>query len=190
MWTTEQFGTAHEGYVGAVLDDGAEPEPAYIDPGSGTDFHKTREWWAYSGDLNRPRATRARAACSCGWRGETECAIDWDDVDAFTAVHPSPEPRADWSQHIADVEAHTVPLPAELTTLLDQLEASLARLSDEAPLAAIKAVDVLERLTKRVAREAAFNAEADGLSDEDLGQALGVPPAEGKARLQGYHLRP
>ncbi|MFH8613049.1 hypothetical protein ACH4D5_36830 [Streptomyces sp. NPDC018029] len=41
MWTTEQFGTAHAGYVGAVLDDGTEPEPAYLDPGSGADFHET-----------------------------------------------------------------------------------------------------------------------------------------------------
>lgn len=41
MWTTEQFGTAHAGYVGAVLDDGTEPEPAYLDPDSGADFHET-----------------------------------------------------------------------------------------------------------------------------------------------------
>ncbi|MFM9372777.1 hypothetical protein [Streptomyces sp. Da 82-17] len=71
-WTTEEFGTSHEGWVGAVLADGTEPEVVYLDPGSGSEFRETREWWAYHGAGSRPSAARARAACSCGWRGTAE----------------------------------------------------------------------------------------------------------------------
>ncbi|MET9549852.1 hypothetical protein ABZY36_31750 [Streptomyces sp. NPDC006627] len=188
MWTTEQFGTAHEGYVGAVLDDGTEPEPAYLDPGSGTNFHKTREWWAYSGNLNRPKAARGRGACSCGWRAEDEHAIDWDAIDSFPEAFPSTAPRVAWHQHIADVDARTVPLPTEMAALLEQLDDQLTRLADEAPLAALKAVAVLETLTQQVAPVAAMYAENDGLSDEVLGQGLGVSPSDAKSRLLRYRL--
>ncbi|WPO76232.1 hypothetical protein [Streptomyces sp. KN37] len=188
MWTTEQFGTAHEGYVGAVLDDGTEPKPAYLDPGSGANFHETREWWAYSGILNRPKAARGRAACSCGWRGADEHVIDWDAVDVFTPLFPSTEPREAWHQHIADVEARTVPLPTEMTALLEQLDKQLTSLAEETPLAALKAVAALETLTKQVAPVAAFYAENDGLSDEVLAQGLGVSPSDAKSRLLRYRL--
>ncbi|MBW5423332.1 hypothetical protein GKQ77_17465 [Streptomyces sp. BG9H] len=188
MWTVEQFGAAHEGYVGAVLEDGGEPEPAYLDPGSGSAFHKTREWWAYSGSLNRPRAARARAACSCGWRGDGEYVISWEDVDIFTDAFPSAEPLGDWHRHIADVEVRTVPLPAAVAALLEQLDAQLTRLAEDAPLAALKAVAALESTTKRIAGSAAAYAEADDLSGEVLGRALGVSPSDAESRLLRYRL--
>ncbi len=188
MWKTEQFGTAHEGYVGAVLDDGTEPEPAYLDPGSSANFVKTREWWAYSGSFNRPRAARGRAACSCGWRGQNKYPIDWDAVDAFAETFPLPEPLDDWRQHIDDVEARTVPLPTELVALLDQLDSQLNNLADEAPLAALKGVATLESMVKRVAASAATNAEADAHTGEELAQALGVSPSDAESRLLRYLL--
>ncbi|MEV7196022.1 hypothetical protein AB0N81_30085 [Streptomyces sp. NPDC093510] len=188
MWTTEQFGTAHEGYVGAVLDDGTEPDPAYLDPGSGANFHKTREWWAYNGSLNRPQAARGRAACSCGWRGENEYAIDWHAVDIFTETFPAPEPLDDWRRHIDDVEARTVPLPTGLVALLDQLDSQLTNLAEEAPLAALKGVAALESMVKRVAASAAMNAEADAHTGEELAQALGVSPSDAESRLLRYLL--
>ncbi|GGV14683.1 hypothetical protein GCM10010245_25470 [Streptomyces spectabilis] len=172
-----------------MLADGSEPKKARIDPGSGPSFHETREWWAYSGTLGRPRATRARGACSCGWRGETEYPIDWDQVDAYTEDFPSPEPLLDWERHINDVAARTVPLPTELADLIEQIDGQLTRLVQDAPLAALKAVIVLEGLTKRVARDSARRAEGDGLSGETLGQALGLSPDAAESRLLGYHLR-
>ncbi len=188
MWTTDQYGAAHEGYVGAVLNDGTEPEPAYLDPGSSANFHETREWWAYSGILNRPQAARGRGACSCGWRGVDEYDIDWDAIDRFTEVFPSTGPREAWHQHIADVDASTVPLPTEMAALLEQLDDQLTRLTDETPLAALTVVAILETLAKQVAPVAALYAENDGLSDEVLGQGLGVSPSDAKSRLLRYRL--
>ncbi|MGA4842725.1 hypothetical protein [Streptomyces sp. G45] len=189
MWATEEYGKSHEGWVGAVLADGTEPKPAHIDPGSGPNFRQTREWWAYSGSLGRPRASRARGACSCGWRGENEYLIDWDQVDVRTQEFPSLEPLSDWERHIDSVAALTVPLPTELADLLEQVDTQLTRLADEAPLAAIKAVIALESTMKRVARNSAAYAEADGLSGEALGQALGLSPAAAESRLLRYRLR-
>ncbi|MEV6946683.1 hypothetical protein AB0N07_32890 [Streptomyces sp. NPDC051172] len=187
-WKTEAFGASHEGWVGAVLPDGSEPEPATLDAGSGADFHRTQEWWAYSGILNRPRATTARGACSCGWRGEGQYAIEWDEVDAFTEEFPLTEPYEEWLQHIRGVEAQTIPLPSELEELLGRVEEQLYALTDDAPLAALKAVAALERTAKGVSRRAAQYAEADELSWESISRALGLSEEDARSRLLRYSL--
>ncbi|MDQ8704879.1 hypothetical protein RCO28_20630 [Streptomyces sp. LHD-70] len=187
-WTTEEFGKSHEGWTGAVLPDGTEPKKAYLDPGSGSNFYETHEWWAYRGGLNRPMAARVRAACSCGWRGEKEYSIDWDEVGTFVQDFPSPEPLVDWERHLDEVEALTIPLPDELTVLLEQVTEQLERLVQNSPLAAIKAVSALERATKRFGSQAAAYTEADELSDETVANALGLSAADARARLLCYRL--
>lgn len=189
-WKSEEFEASHEGWAGAVLADGSEPGPVYLDPGSGSDFHETREWWAYSGILNRPRAARARAACACGWRGTGTYPIDWATVSTTGPYEPVIDgPEDDWEGHIAEVESRTVPLPAELAALLQRLEDQLLDLADEAPLAALKAVAALERATKRAARNAARNARADELSAEAIATGLGLSADRAGSRLTHYALR-
>ncbi|WP_330300303.1 hypothetical protein [Streptomyces sp. NBC_00503] len=189
-WVSEDFGSSHAGWAGAVLADGSEPGPVYLDPGSGSNFHETREWWAYSGILNRPHAAGARAACACGWRGGTTYPIDWDAVDRVSRYEPVIDgPEGDWDEHIEDVESRTVQLPAELATLLQRVEDHLLDLAADAPLAALRAVAALERATKRAARIAACNAKDDELSDEVIATALGLAADKAGSRLIHYALR-
>jgi len=188
-WRSEEFGESHEGIVGATLADGSEPKPVYLDVGSGTNGFQTREWWAYNGWLGRPKAAAWRAACVCGWRGESH-PIDWDrledhdldDLDTSDAYE-------DWWGHISAVERRTVPLPEELSDLLEQLEERLDALAETAPVAALKAVAMLERMAGRVGREAAYGVRADDVSGEALGRALGLSVNRARSRLDRY-LRP
>ncbi|MEV6735383.1 hypothetical protein [Streptomyces sp. NPDC051364] len=187
---TEEYGASHEGWAGALLGDGSEPGPVYLDPGSGSDFHETRQWWAYSGILNRPRAAAARGACSCGWRGTAHYRIDWEAVDAAGIYEPVIEgPQEDWEQHLEEVEARTVPLPGELAELLERVGEQLNLLARQAPVAALKAVAALEAVTCRVARDAAYMAEADELSWESIGTALGLTEDAARSRLIHYGMR-
>ncbi|MEU8437012.1 hypothetical protein AB0F18_29745 [Streptomyces sp. NPDC029216] len=186
-WTAEEFGASHEGWAGALLEDGTEPGPVHLDPGTGAGFRQTREWWAYSGVLNRPRAAAARAACACGWRGAAHYPIDREAVDAAGLYEPVIEgPRDDWERHLDEVEARTVPLPVELADLLERVEDQLNTLAGQAPVAALKAVAVLERVTRSVARDAAYIAEADDLSWESIGTGLGISENEARSRLTHY----
>ncbi|MFF8833120.1 hypothetical protein [Streptomyces sp. NPDC015131] len=182
----EEFGGCHEGIAGAVLDDGSEPRPVYLDFGSGADSGCwTSEWWAYNGQGRRPRAAGIRAACACGWRGETY-PIDWEragddieDVDTSGAYD-------DWCAHIAGVERQTVPLPGELTDMLDRLDKQLDQLAGQAPVAALKAVAALDRLARAAGRKAAYAAESDELSAEAIGKGLGVSAEKARSRLCRY----
>lgn len=174
-WTTEEFGDSHEGIVGAVLDDGSEPKPAYFDIGSGATMYRTSEWWAYDGGASRPRAAAVRAACSCGWRGPSS-PVPWGELDEEGLEDMDVSgPRRDWSEHIRAVERRTVPLPDDLAQLLTVLEDRLAALAEDAPAAALRAVAALDRLTGQAGREAAraFDEDGDGRW-EDLGRALGI----------------
>lgn len=189
-WTAEEFGASHEGWAGALLADGTEPGPVYLDPGTGSDFRQTREWWAYSGILNRPRAAAARAACACGWRGAAQYPIDRAAEEPDSLYEQVIEgPRGDWERHLDEVEARTVPLPAELAHLLERVEDQLNSLAGQAPVAALKAVAALERVTRSVARDAAYIAEADDLSWESIGTGLGISEKEARSRLTHYTCR-
>lgn len=174
-WMTE-FGESHEGYVGAVLHDGSEPKPVHLDPGSGADFRTTREWWAYSGQLGRPKAAFVRGCCACGWRGASS-PIDWEQLSDEDNVLDVASSYEDWSAHTEAVERATVPFPAALDELLHQLEAMLDTLVEDAPAAALRAAAVLSRLSWRTGGLAAEAVQDNGpLQWEALGTALGVAP--------------
>jgi hypothetical protein len=188
-WRTDEFGESHEGIAGAVLADGSEPKPAYLDMGSGSAGHETREWWAYDGTMRRPKAAAYRGACSCGWRGPAH-PIDWDQMSGSRLYELDVSAAyGDWSEHIDAVDRQTVPLPDEVADMMEQLETRLFALAEQAPVAALKAVAALERLTGDVGREAAHAVQADELSSETIGKALGISAAKARSRLTGYLLR-
>ncbi|MFH8573045.1 hypothetical protein [Streptomyces sp. NPDC017993] len=153
-------------------------------------MHQTTEWWAYDGKLSRPRAETVRGACSCGWHSTRRYPIDWTqrDHDGLHDLDTSGPPY-DWAQHIAEVEARSVPLPSEVDDLLERLADQLDALTTEAPLAALKAVAALERITGRVGREAAYAAEAEEPSLDMIGRALGLTEKDARSRLTRYSLR-
>ncbi|MFI0717384.1 hypothetical protein ACH4SK_43950 [Streptomyces inhibens] len=189
-WQTEEFGSSHEGMAGAVLADGSEPKPVYLDIGSSSYMHQTSQWWAYDGRRGRQRADHMRSSCSCGWRGARRYPIDWDQANGGRAYDlDTPGPYEAWKEHIGEVESRSVPLPTQLAHLLERVDEQLSALADQAPLAALKAVAALERTTGRVGREAAHTAKADETSWETIGQALGLPPKDARARLTRYSLR-
>ncbi|MFI8503540.1 hypothetical protein ACIGFK_34290 [Streptomyces sp. NPDC085524] len=57
----------------------------------------------------------------------------------------------DWDRHIVDVGENTVPLPAALETLLEQVSAAIEKLADDSPTAAVKASRKLEVIALRTA---------------------------------------
>ncbi|MFI6406014.1 hypothetical protein [Streptomyces sp. NPDC050548] len=185
-WRSEEFGESHEGIVGATLADGSEPKPVYLDVGSGTNGFQTCEWWAYNGWLGRPKAAAWRASCACGWRGESH-PIDWDQVEDHDLDDlDTSDAYEDWWEHINAVERRTVPLPEELSDLIEQLEERLDALAETAPVAALKAVAMLERMASRVGREAAYGVRADDVSGEALGKALGLSVNRARSRVDRY----
>ncbi|CAL9673429.1 hypothetical protein SUDANB15_07581 (plasmid) [Streptomyces sp. enrichment culture] len=189
-WQTEEFGASHEGFVGAVLDDGSEPKPVFLDVGSGTGGYQTCAWWAYTGQWGRPKAAGYRAACTCGWRGRSR-PVDWEQIDdgRLDEVDVSAS-YDDWAGHIDTVARQTVPLPDDLTDTLTRLEGQLARLASQVPVAALRAVGELERLTRSIGHQAAHAAEADDLSPETIGKALGINAGATRSRLTHYQLHP
>ncbi|WP_416971010.1 hypothetical protein [Streptomyces sp. 4F14] len=188
LWTQEEFGESHGGYAGAVLADGSEPGPVHLDFGSSAaSIVETREWWAYDGRLNRPLAAGFRAACMCGWRGTARpvdrAGMTYDelaDVDVLGAYE-------EWGEHIDVVERRTIPVPDHLAEAIDQLHVQLAALADQAPVAALRAVGALERVTRGVAREAAYSVKDEEPQWEAIGVALGLD-AERARRLTLHYL--
>ncbi|MFE7313158.1 hypothetical protein ACFU7T_08615 [Streptomyces sp. NPDC057555] len=187
-WRTEEFGSCHEGEAGAVLADGSEPGPAYFDVGSGSYMPSTTEWWAYDGDGGRPVATGARAACSCGWRGTRLYPIDWAQV-AEDRYHEIEGPYEDWATHIDDVEARQIPLPQDISDLTSELEERLAKLADDAPLAALRAAAGVERATRWIASSAARQIQLDELSWSKVAEALGLTEEKARSQVLSYARR-
>ncbi|WP_416969512.1 hypothetical protein [Streptomyces sp. 4F14] len=189
-WQTEDFGTSHEGRPRALLPDGTEPGPVYFDIGSGADIPKSTEWWVYDGTLGAPEASHLRAACSCGWRGDTHHPLDWARVPRH---HPydydTSALHEEWDRHIADVESRSVPLPTDVEAMIDELGRKLGDLADQAPLAALRAVTALERLTADAAREAAYNVRADEISWETVAKALGLTEEDAQSLLFRFSFR-
>ncbi|MFF5854557.1 hypothetical protein ACFY8B_02790 [Streptomyces sp. NPDC012751] len=185
-WRTEEFGESHEGIVGAVLDDGSEPKPAYLDTGGGPGTYRTSEWWAYDGGGGRPRAAGARASCSCGWRGPS-VPVPWGGPagDGLEDLDVS-GPHRDWTEHVRTVERRTVPLPEDLAQLLAALEEKLLALAEDAPAAALRAVTALDRLGRRAGREAAYMIDEDDGRWEALGRALGIGADRARSLVTRY----
>ncbi|MFE4693300.1 hypothetical protein ACFRH6_25055 [Streptomyces sp. NPDC056749] len=191
MWESEEFGSEHVGRPGVLLADRSEPGPVYFDTGSGPSVHRSTDWWVYDGTLGAPSATELRGACSCGWRGTVSYPIDWETVDRrrpYLAEVSGPED--DWEAHIAQVTSRTAPLPVDLTALLDQVETRLDALVADEPLAALRAAAALERLSRRMATDAAFCIDADGGPGWDgVAQALGISERAARSRMTRHVLR-
>ncbi|MGW7313936.1 hypothetical protein [Streptomyces sp. NPDC054865] len=176
-WTTDEFGTSHEGAVGVVLADGGVPEPVYFDSGSGTGGRSVSQWSVYDGRYPRgPRAAAVRAVCSCGWTG-AEHRLDWTAIgDQELAEAGDPQADAcvrDWDDHTEQVEATTVPLPETVTGLLERLEEEIERPTKTSPVAGLRAARRMEVTAGRVGYWAARGTRAD-LSTERAAAALGL----------------
>ncbi|QNP74284.1 hypothetical protein IAG44_35745 [Streptomyces roseirectus] len=190
LWTQEEFGESHGGYAGAVLPDGSEPKPVYLDFGSSAaSIVETREWWAYDGRLSRPLTVGFRGACMCGWRGTAypvdRAGMSYDDL-ADVDVLPAYE---DWGEHIEAVERRTIPVPEEVSDTIDRLHLQLANLADQAPVAALRAIGELERLTQSLAYEAAYSIKDDEPEWETIGVALGLDADRARRLTLRYLLR-
>ncbi|MFF3675899.1 hypothetical protein ACFYYS_18230 [Streptomyces sp. NPDC002120] len=175
-WWTVEFGDAHAGAVG-VLVDGGEPGPVYFDVGSGPNVPSTTHWSAYDGRHRRPRAEALRAVCACGWRGAAEYLLDWEligDEPLYEADVDLTGPLADWNAHLSLVRDKAVPLPEPLAALLVERTEQMTATAADAPLAALRAVGVLERIAARVGREAAGALCDEGMSAETVATGLGT----------------
>ncbi|MFE1416927.1 hypothetical protein ACFW6F_39955 [Streptomyces sp. NPDC058746] len=175
-WWTVEFGDAHAGVVG-VLVGGVEPGPVYFDVGSGPEMPSTMHWSAYDGLAGRPRAQALRAGCACGWRGAAEYPVDWDTIGDQPLDEADVDlagPLADWNAHLSLVRDKAAPLPDPLAALLVEITGQLTATTADAPLAALRAVGVLERIAARVGREAAGALSDAGVSAEAVAAGLGT----------------
>ncbi|MGW6618670.1 hypothetical protein ACWGA0_35085 [Streptomyces erythrochromogenes] len=180
---------ADAGAVG-VLVGGSEPGPAYFDVGSGSDVPSTTHWSAYDGQVGRPRAEALRARCACGWRGAAEYALDWatvGDRPLYEADVDLTGPLADWNAHLSLVRDKAAPLPEQLAALLIEITERLTATTEEAPLIALRAVGMLERIAARVGGEAAGALADDGVSVEAVATGLGTTYSKALVMLLTAH---
>ncbi|MEV6733344.1 MULTISPECIES: hypothetical protein [unclassified Streptomyces] len=187
-WTTEEFGTSHEGAVGVLLADGSVPGPAYFDTGSGPHVHSTSEWSVYDGRFPRvPRAAALRAVCSCGWAGP-EHRLDWEAIGEQELAEAADDEAdacvRDWDGHTVAVEATTVPLPDSLTVLLERLEEEIDKLAKTSPIAAVRAARRTQITAERSGYWAARATRQD-LNAAQAAAALGLD--EDAARKELAH---
>lgn len=187
-WQSEEFGSSHRGIAGVLLEDGTEPKPAVVLTSmSGAGTRQTCELRAYNGKYGNPQAAYVRGSCSCGWRGANRYQVQWD----ASAVYPEPDvdelgPYKDWQRHIEEVESGTVPLPADFENLLKRLEKRLNGLESDSPLAALRAVAAVERVTRRVGWQVAFDVDPDQVPWDEMGKALGISGNALYSRLRSY----
>ncbi|MCX4960067.1 hypothetical protein [Streptomyces virginiae] len=134
-------------------------------------------WTAYDGWARRPRAEALRAVCACGWRGAAEYPLDWatiGDRPLYGADVDLTGPLGDWNAHLSLVPDKAVPLPEPLAALLVEITEQLTATTADAPLAALRAAGVLERIAARIGREAAGALCDDGMPAEAVAAALGT----------------
>ncbi|RSO41099.1 hypothetical protein DMH15_13650 [Streptomyces sp. WAC 06725] len=188
-WTTEEFGTSHEGAVGVLLADGTVPGPVYFDSGSGAGGPSVSQWNVYDGSFTRvPRAAALRAVCSCGWTGE-EHALDWDEIGdqklAEAGAGAADACMEDWDGHTEEVERSAIPLPETVTTLLTQLGEEIEQLAKTSPLAALRAARLLEVTAVQAGYWPAHDARRD-TSPEQAAAALGLNKDEARRLMARF----
>ncbi|KAA6223997.1 hypothetical protein CP973_20600 [Streptomyces albofaciens JCM 4342] len=176
-WTTEEFGTSHEGAVGVLLADGTVPGPVFFDSGSGAGGPSVSQWSVYDGCFAYvPRAAALRAVCSCGWTGEKH-ELDWGDIGeqklAEAGAGAANTCMQDWDEHTEEVERSAVPLPEPFTALLSQLGEEVEKLGKTSPLAALRAARLLEVTAVQAGYWPAHDARRD-TSPEKAAAALGL----------------
>ncbi|MGW3328714.1 hypothetical protein [Streptomyces virginiae] len=86
-------------------------------------------------------------------------------------------PLADWNAHLSLVRDKAAPLPEPLAALLVEITELLTATTADAPVAALRAVGVLERIAARVGREAASALAEGGVSAEAV--AIGLRTVSG-----------
>ncbi|MGR6998857.1 hypothetical protein ACU686_13135 [Yinghuangia aomiensis] len=189
-WEPEEFGNAHRGRAAAVLADGTEPAPVYLDLGSGTHVPSSSHWTLYTGESpRRPRAAAVRGACVCGWRGEQAYGLGQDDDADRDTVDVEAGPYRDWADHITAVEQAAAPIPDQVAAALAVLEEQLAALADGGPVAALRVAALLERLADETGRRALCAIDIG--DDPDAGEhtwaavatGLGLTETEARTRL-------
>ncbi|QTI42277.1 hypothetical protein [Streptomyces nojiriensis] len=83
-------------------------------------------------------------------------------------------PLADWNAHLSLVRDKAAALPEPLAALLVEVAERLTATTEGAPLAALRAIGVLERIAAHVGREAAGVLAEDGVSAEAVATRLGT----------------
>ncbi|RKT02152.1 hypothetical protein BX286_0016 [Streptomyces sp. 3211.6] len=189
-WTSDEYGTSHEGRVGVLLADGTVPEPVYFDSNSGGFSSKVRHWSVYDGDgpySPRPKADVLRAECSCGWTG-TRHTVDWAALGDLpfreSGLVMAAQCEKEWDGHITAVGATTIALPAELETLLDTIADAIENLAQNSPAAALKAARSLELIAQRTAHWPAHDARSQ--DPEEVAAALGLNVDDTEALLARF----
>ncbi|WP_411083985.1 hypothetical protein [Streptomyces sp. cmx-18-6] len=188
-WETDELGTTHGGQPGVVAKDGEEPGPISIPSmsGGGT-MGRITEWWGYDGQMSGPVGTHLRGSCSCGWRGTELYPVDWAEVrEQHPYEYDTSGPEADWKAHVKDVESRLVPLPDDLAELLDRLSRRLSELSDDEPLAVLRAANIARRDSELFAGSAVMTIRRHGPSTAAVGVALGCSADEAETRMRRYY---
>ncbi|MFD8020470.1 hypothetical protein ACFV6G_08600 [Streptomyces lavendulae] len=176
-WTTEEFGTSHEGWVGVLLADGSVSGPVFFDSGSATAGQPMTQWSVYDGRSQHiPRAAALRAVCSCAWAGP-EHHLDWALIGGEGLEEGGDEQASacerDWDGHTAQVEAGAIPLPESVLVLLERLEEEVERLAKTSPVAAVRAARRMEVAAGRAGYWAARGTRTD-LTTTQAAAALGL----------------
>ncbi|WP_436995796.1 hypothetical protein [Streptomyces sp. enrichment culture] len=170
-----------------LLADGSVAEPVYFDAGSGAHVHRTGHWSVYDGRLGAPRAAAFRASCACGWTGQARTVV-WDEDDKpllETGADEAGRCLSDWDQHTIDVGETTVAVPAEITELLEQVEAEIERYAKESPVGAIKLARRMEIIAGNVGYWAAHDARHD-MSPDDVARGLGLTADDARRLLAHF----
>ncbi|MBM4795954.1 hypothetical protein HXP44_28845 [Streptomyces sioyaensis] len=176
-WTTEEFGSSHEGAVGVLLADGSVPASVFFGMSSGVGGESVSQWSVYDGaSAHGPRAAALRAVCSCGWNGP-ERRLDWGVIGERKLVEAAGGTAdtcmEDWDAHTAEVEDSAIPLPEAVTALLAQLQEEVEKLAKTSPLAAVRAARRLEVTAGQVGYWPAHHARRD-TTVEQAAAALGL----------------
>ncbi|TQF01999.1 hypothetical protein E6W39_06560 [Kitasatospora acidiphila] len=176
-WTTEEFGSSHEGTVGVLLADGTVPEPVTYLLMSGGCGMTVSHWSVYDGRIGlAPRAHALRAVCCCGWTGP-EHLLNWDEIGeqalSTAGADAAGTCMEEWGRHTVEVEQSAIALPEAVTDLLERLEAEIEKLEKTAPLVALRAARRLEVTAERVAYWPAHEAR-HGTSLDEVAAALGL----------------
>ncbi|MFD9270496.1 hypothetical protein ACFWB1_19435 [Streptomyces goshikiensis] len=106
-----------------------------------------------------------------------EYPLDWDalgDRPLYEADVDLTGPLADWNAHLSLARDRAVPLPEPLAALLVEITEQLTATAEDAPLAALRAVGMLERIAARVGREAAGALCDGGVSADAVATGLGI----------------
>ncbi|MGW7458447.1 hypothetical protein [Streptomyces sp. NPDC054797] len=114
---------------------------------------------------------------ACGWRGAAEYLLDWHaigDRPLYEADVDLTGPLADWTAHLSLVRDKAVPLPEQLAALLVEITEQLTAMAAVAPLAALRAAGVLERVAAQVGREETGALCDGGVSAETVATGLGT----------------